>query len=348
MNDRNEKILDISVIIPVRNGEGTIIACLDSLASQVHRPQEIIVVDNGSTDQTVSFVKQWILSHPDLSSRFVTEIKRGPSAARNRGGRIAKGRILAFLDADCIAPSGWLQRISDEIHQGAGVVGGPYQGAALIAAVEKYATLGWFFRSMNQYSLRSPFVSHFLLGGNMALLRRNWEKVRGFDEALHAGEDLDLSFRLKKEGVSVKYIPSLRVVHQITSSFFKRVKRAFSHGMLQSKIAKRDFQRLFIISTFERTWEFPFLWTIAVESISLTKILCGIGILGWTRSSLAVVLFILLALLWEYKMVYQFLRLGIPLTFLDYFSIPFGWAFSRMAMELGRLVGCVRYKVFCW
>ncbi|MCH7761944.1 glycosyltransferase, partial [candidate division TA06 bacterium] len=218
MNRQKEGRLPISVVIPVRNGERTILACLESLAAQSFPPDEIIVIENGSTDQTVSRVKQWVLTQPDLHPRLVTETRKGPSAARNRGAKAAKGKTLAFIDADCIAPREWLKKISEEIRQGIDAVGGPYQGPSL-PDVEKYAAMSWFFGNPDPtFSFSHPFLSRFLLGGNMALLRDAFQRIGGFDETLHTGEDLDISFRLEKAGFTLKVLPHLAVTHQIDSS----------------------------------------------------------------------------------------------------------------------------------
>jgi len=345
VKDHTEK-KGISVIIPVRNGEATMMACLNSLVSQSLHPDEIIIVDNGSADQTVFLVKQWALVHSDCHPRIVTEMKRGPSAARNRGAKVAKGEILVFLDADCVVASDWIERISEAMDEGSGAVGGPYQGS--LPAVEKYAAMSWFFKGEQPFSFSSPFISRFLLGGNMALWRRDLEKVNGFDETLHVGEDLDLSFRLKKAEVPLKYIPHLAVTHQTTSSTLKRVHRAFLHGMLQSKIAKRDFRRRLILSTFEKSWQLPFPCVIAIEGVSLTKVLGAMILLGCFYPPQALGLFLILALVWEFRMVYRLLRLRVPVTFSDCVLIPSGWASARLAMEVGRLAGSLRYGLLCW
>ena len=346
---RAHETTSLSVIIPVRNGEVMIGMCLESLASQSRAPDEIIVVDNGSTDQTVLRVKEWAVTHTKITLSLVMEKKLGPSAARNRGVKAAKGKIVAFLDSDCIAPTDWLQRIAEEIHNGADAVGGPYQTHSSASAIEKYAAMSWFVSGENQaFHFHHPFISRFLLGGNMALLRRHLEEVGGFDETLRAGEDLDLSFRLAKNGLSLKYVPQLAVIHQIQSHFSKRVRRAFSHGTLQSKIAQRDFYRRLTFSVSGRSWQWRFPVTIAIEGNSLTKIF-GVGILvGITDPRWGSLFFLALIVAWEARMGYRLSRVGTPLRWHAFVSIPWGWATSRLAMESGRWIGSVRYRVFCW
>jgi glycosyltransferase involved in cell wall biosynthesis len=96
--------VDVSVVVPVRDGARTIGACLDALAAQAGSPTyEVVVVDNGSTDATASIVR----AHP-LGARLVSEPVVGSYSARNAGVAAATGRVLAFTDADCRPRPDWL------------------------------------------------------------------------------------------------------------------------------------------------------------------------------------------------------------------------------------------------
>ncbi|MBI4435827.1 MAG: glycosyltransferase [Candidatus Omnitrophica bacterium] len=338
----------MSVVIPVLNGESVITHCLNSLLFQRHRPDEIIVVDNGSTDETIPRVKQWVLAHPEIPLQLVTETKKGPSAARNRGGRMAKGEVLAFLDADCEAPPDWLETIDRRLDEGLQAVGGPYVAHPSASVIEKYAAASWPSGETDlQHSLSNPFTSQFLLGGNLALLRRAWEKGGGFDESLHTGEDWDLSLRLKKEGMSLQYRPDLGVIHHVQSSLLKRIRRAFSHGLLQSKIVKRDFRKFLTISMLRTSWRCPSPVTIAIEPISLAKIILALVGVGRFYPFWAVAFFLGLLLMWEGKMLRRLLSAEVSFAFFDLLTVPLDWAFARLATELGRWVGSVRHNVLC-
>jgi glycosyltransferase involved in cell wall biosynthesis len=85
----------VSCIVPVHNGARYLREALDSIAAQTYRPVEIIVVDDGSTDDSARIAQQY---GPPI--RLHSQANAGPAAARNRGARLAGGEFLAFLDAD--------------------------------------------------------------------------------------------------------------------------------------------------------------------------------------------------------------------------------------------------------
>ncbi len=89
----------VSVVIPVYNAEKTIIACLDSVNNQTYPDIEIIVVNDGSTDQTTKLLEDY-QNFSLRSVRIFTQKNAGPSVARNFGISLAKGEYIAFLDAD--------------------------------------------------------------------------------------------------------------------------------------------------------------------------------------------------------------------------------------------------------
>ncbi len=99
--------VSVSVIVPTWNGAGKIKHCLAALHSQnFDRPFEIIVVNDGSTDDTVEVAA----GYPRV--RVISQPNAGPAAARNRGAREALGDIVVFTDDDCEPLSGWLTEMS--------------------------------------------------------------------------------------------------------------------------------------------------------------------------------------------------------------------------------------------
>ena len=114
----------ISVVIPLYNKAPYIARALNSVLAQERLPEEIIVVDDGSTDGGGDLVKQF----KDPLIRLIRQENQGVSAARNRGISLAKGELIAFLDADDTWQPGFLKVISEmrELYPQAGIYGTAY------------------------------------------------------------------------------------------------------------------------------------------------------------------------------------------------------------------------------
>ncbi len=111
----------VTVIIPALNAQESLPFLLDSLQDQSYPAdrRELIVVDNGSTDRTVAIARERGVS------LLVEDQVKGPGAARNRGIVAARGEILAFLDADCIATPTWIDEgVKFLVENGADIVAG--------------------------------------------------------------------------------------------------------------------------------------------------------------------------------------------------------------------------------
>ena len=88
----------LSIIIPVFNAEKYLSTCIDSLLTAATEDMEIILVDDGSTDKSVAVIESYCCKWPNI--QLVRQTNSGPSAARNKGLNHAKGKYIAFVDAD--------------------------------------------------------------------------------------------------------------------------------------------------------------------------------------------------------------------------------------------------------
>ena len=106
----------ISVVVPVYNGEKTLRQCLNSVLDQTYGDYEVVVVDDGSTDETRDIITDFQRKSEKVV--YVLESRRGRALARNAGIREAKGDIIAMTDADCVVPKNWLQELTRLITHG--------------------------------------------------------------------------------------------------------------------------------------------------------------------------------------------------------------------------------------
>ena len=191
--------LTLSVIVCAHNEAGYLGTCLYSLLAQSRPPDEIIVVNNDSSDATGEVAARI------ESVRVIDEPRRGLVVARETGRRAATGDILVYVDADCRAPFQWLERIERRFERRPDLIAlsGPYRfydwhvrGRALIRAYD--VTLAPLTQLLVKHVLGIGTVFY---GGNFAVRRAALEGIGGFDVSIEFhGEDANLGRRLHAIG----------------------------------------------------------------------------------------------------------------------------------------------------
>jgi glycosyltransferase involved in cell wall biosynthesis len=197
----------ISVIVPAFNEAKLIEQCLVSLKNQhFDKDQyEIIVVDNNSTDETAVIAKKMEVQV------YVYADKRNAGAVRQYGVSKSKGEILAFLDADSVAPKTWLSQINEAFTNDSTVCIG---GSVWPTKTRNTTTMKTYYRMYHWLLLIHQMVGIVLPWGlNMAVRKSAFEKVQGFNPKLEMSEDWDLALRLQETygRRNVRYIASLKV-----------------------------------------------------------------------------------------------------------------------------------------
>jgi glycosyltransferase involved in cell wall biosynthesis len=197
----DESVPYVSIVIPVLNEERYLGACLTSIISLRYPKDrhEVLLVDNGSTDRTLEIAQGF----SEISIHVKENAKVG--AVRNYGVQKSKGDIIVFLDSDCVVSHDWLGvGVSKLIANSDSIVGGLYLLREDPSWLEKYWILTSSGRTITQTTL---------VGGCIFIPKDIFQKVGGFDEDLNAGEDSDLTVRLKNAQYHVEIDPSLSVVH---------------------------------------------------------------------------------------------------------------------------------------
>lgn len=209
----------VSVVIPVFNEEQYLADCLDSLSGLDYPASlhEILLIDNGSTDKSLEIAQQY----PGVKIHVKDKVKVG--GVRNFGVSIAKGTVIIFLDSDCVVREGWLMEgVKKLLDKPNSVLGGQYLLREDPSWIEKY----WILADSDKVVSQTTLV-----GGCIFLEKDAFEKIGGFDETLNAGEDSDLTERLRIAGYVVEIDPSLSVVHLgFPSQLHPFVKRQVWHA----------------------------------------------------------------------------------------------------------------------
>ena len=207
---------EVTVIVCTLNRASALDRCLEHLAasgSQLAAAWEVIVVDNGSTDDTPDVVTRWTELLP---VSFLRENRRGLSVARNTGLRAAAGRITAFIDDDCIASREWLRAIL-AAHARLSGVAGIGGRVSLWVRSDLPVSLRDFDDATEIEDLQA--VMSRLIGCNFSARTDVLRAIGGFDQRLGtgtaamSGEDLDLFYRMLRAGFRLSYDPAVHVFH---------------------------------------------------------------------------------------------------------------------------------------
>jgi len=218
----------VSVIVPVYNRAHEIGPCLESLLClnyPVSR-REIIVVDDASTDQTVSVVRGYDV-------RLLIQSRNlGQSAARNAGVRAAKGEIIAFMDSDCTADPRWLDELLPYFHDPRpALVGGYVDDVGGVSRLDRFEAVQSPLNMGAGEILGKGDKSVFYVPTcNMLVRKALYLQTGGLDEQLRVGEDVDFCWKLMSEGHRLLYIPKGRVNHRHRNRFPGTFSRRFDYG----------------------------------------------------------------------------------------------------------------------
>ena len=197
----------LSVIVPVRDGGEAFARCLSALEAGRRPGAELIVVDDGSVDESAARAAA-------AGARLLrTSGARGPGAARNLGARSARGEWLLFVDADCEVAPGTLA-VAETAARGGGAdaIFGSYDDApAASGLVARYKNLYHHYVHQSAGATARSFWA-----GCGAVRRDAFLAVGGFDERRYPRpsiEDIDLGYRLTDAGYRIRFRPDLTVKH---------------------------------------------------------------------------------------------------------------------------------------
>lgn len=200
---------------------------------------EVIVVDNGSTDETARAAAR-------AGARVVGEAEPNRCRARNLGARVARGRWLAFTDSDCVVDRGWLAALARAEAEGAEGAGPTVMAGEIVSgeptnAVEAYiAERRWI--DNERFLAREPGrrLPPFAATANLAIRRDVFELVGGFDpEMSTAGEDADWCWRARAAGHETVYVPGARVTHHHRATLRGMLRQAEEYGLGNAELFAR-------------------------------------------------------------------------------------------------------------
>lgn len=232
--------MKVSFVTTVLNEEKSVKFLLSSLTHQSKKPDEIIIVDGGSKDETVKIIREFALSikSKEFISKFRLIIKKGNRAVgRNTGIEKAKGQIIALSDSGCVLDRDWLRNIIKPFKdQSTEVVAGYYKGLAV--SVFQECLVPYVLVMPDRVNPKSFLPS----ARSMAIRKYVWKKEGGFPQEFSSNEDYVFSRKLKKGGRKIVlrknaiayWFPRENIV-QAFLMFFKFAVGDASAGVLRPK-----------------------------------------------------------------------------------------------------------------
>ena len=316
--------MSVSVCITVFNEKKSVSKLLESLLKQTRKPDEIVVVDGGSTDKTVEIIRHY----QKKDRRIKLLIERCTRArGRNLAVELAKYEIVAITDADCVAEIDWLNRLIEPFkHEDVDICGGFYE----MKAESDFQKAESCFLGV----LPSKFDASFLPSTrSMAFRKRVWEELGGFPERDgNSAEDTDFNYEAIKRRYKFARIKEARVLWSVPEIYEEFVRKIYNYAMWDAKYG---------------VWWHPLKCFESHNIRAVLKILryfLGITlfILGFYFSFFWFLLFfgILVYMLWAFRKVFvefQDLRVGlwgIVLQFTSDFAVTAGFFKGLLAKNL--------------
>ena len=214
----------VSVVVPVYNGERFLGEALDSVLSQAYEPLEVIVVDDGSTDDSGAVAQ----SRP---VRYLRRAHEGVSAARNAGIAAAQGELIAFIDADDLwAPDALATQVRHLLaHPSTGIV----LGQMRIVVEPGTPRPPWY---------RPEWESATVPSSQPVARRSVFEEIGGFDPSYRMAEDIDWLARAQEAGVERAVLPDVVLIYRLhgaNSTYEQDVAQSHTFRLLREMLARR-------------------------------------------------------------------------------------------------------------
>lgn len=271
----------VSVIVPAYNDARTLELCVRSLFRQTWSNLEVIVINDSSTDHTISLLEALGREYPQLRYACTVE-KSGAAKARNIGFDMARGDYIALIDGDMWAPERWVAQLITPLVAGeADVTGGPDRVPPSAPLASR--CIGYSMDSiLTNGGLRlgnTKLVTYLPGTGNMAIRRELLTAAGHFDEGFHdTGEDKEWLYRVRDAGARFLYLADALAWHERRPDVLLHAKKQLLSGRRRFDIWLKD----------PASFEWPHLapsllilfLSLAWYPLSLRAVWCGLVALG--------------------------------------------------------------------
>jgi glycosyltransferase involved in cell wall biosynthesis len=229
--------MEVSVIIPTYQGRLKLPVVLEALKKQTFRAFELVVVVDGSTDDSVGFLKS-----DSFVSKIVVQENHGRAHVRNTGVKAAKGELLIFFDDDMEPEAESIARhVNFHSEQANSICGGNQlefvqPNKSDIQQYKEWISKKW----MEKYHpgvQKLTYSNMFFTGANCSMTRASWEKLNGFNEALTDAEDYDFACRALQSGIDVYFDKDNHAYHHDPITWSSYINRLRQYKRAHQKLA---------------------------------------------------------------------------------------------------------------
>lgn len=275
-----------SVIIPARNEEKSLPILLNSLANSDLKPDEIIVIDDHSTDKTKEVASKFEVKV--IASKELPKDWTGKSFALRQGSAIARNERLLFLDADTKLSKSALEKLISAYEKYQGLISvQPFHQMTFM--YERFASV---FNLIGSIGARLGEKNGLVFGPVMMLSKRDLEKIGGFEKVkTQLLEDRALGFEFQKNNLNVHtFIGANDISFQMYPNGWKSLTQGFTKNIAAGSTGISKFRFLLLFAWFSglvaAAWELPFAflaWPFTSQSPSLYQyvLTIGFGIQFW-------------------------------------------------------------------
>ncbi len=320
----------VSVVVPAYNSEDTIERCLEFLINQNYRNYEIIVVDDGSKDNTAKVVEKYMRRHKKI--KLIKQKNSGPAAARNRGAKKARGRIILFTDSDCLADKNWIKNMVEPFSdKNVAGVSGTYRTLNKEKLIARF--VGYEIEKRHEKMAKSETID-FIGTFSAGYLKNIFFKFGGFDTKFRkaSGEDPELSFRIAKAGYKLIFNKKAFVYHPHVDNLKSYLKQKFYRAYWRVLLYRKHPEKM---AGDSYTSSNLLMGTVFSGFFLLFLMLGFVNKIFFSASALFLVASILLNADLYLFLLKKELKAGvaaIPITLLTYFAYGFGvlWGLFKL------------------
>ncbi len=287
-----ESDMGVTVVIAAKGAEKYLPDCLVGIDKQTVRPEAVIIADDGLAPDVLEKIGQIQVSY-ELT--IVSNAGAGPSDARNLGVEKAATEYVAFIDADCLPETDWLEKLLAVMQA--------RPDAAACGGMQKLPDDATpFERRVAGFMQRVGFLTDYIKGRqeveaietdhnascNVIYRRETLVQVGGFRKGLWPGEDVELDYRLKQAGNKLLYTDRSVVRHHRPESFKSFLKMMWRYGKVQGQLVRE-------YGVFRLIQKLPFLLTgLALVVVALLALLFAVQVCAVIFSVALVVLGVIL------------------------------------------------------